>query len=107
MTREELEKLADRYQRKADRAFESFQETGIKRYDTERNNAEDLADALRMAANAADEHHEYIGMRYDFAKCVWQAKEISIPGIKAEDKANKVKELIENLIAYGNMMNLG
>lgn len=59
----ELEKLAERYQQRADRAFENYQETGIKRYDTERNNMEDLADALRMAANAADEHAAYVGMR--------------------------------------------
>lgn len=107
MTREELEKLADRYQRKADRAFESFQETGIRRYDTERNNAEDLADALRMAANAADEHHNYIHMRCMVAGYVALAKEINMSGTKATDREKMVKELTENLIAYGNMMKLG
>lgn len=63
MDRSELEKLAERYQQKADRAFENYQDTGLRRYDTERNNMEDLADALRMAANAADEHAEYTNMR--------------------------------------------
>ena len=55
MDKKTLEALAERYQKRADHAFENYQETGIKRYDTERNNMEDLADALRMAANAADE----------------------------------------------------
>lgn len=45
MDRSELEKLAERYQQKADRAFENYQDTGLRRYDTERNNMEDLADA--------------------------------------------------------------
>lgn len=61
MDKKTLETLAERYQKRADRAFENYQETGIKRYDTERNNMEDLADALRMAANAADEHNAYVG----------------------------------------------
>ena len=32
MTREELQALADRYQRIADRAYQSYQESGIGRY---------------------------------------------------------------------------
>ena len=70
MDRSELEKLAERYQQKADRAFENYQDTGLRRYDTERNNMEDLADALRMAANAADEHAEHTNMRGSLAEFV-------------------------------------
>ena len=79
MDRSELEKLAERYQQKADRAFENYQDTGLRRYDTERNNMEDLADALRMAANAADEH--------------------------ADDRVKLVDKLVEDLLAYGRMHN--
>ena len=66
MDRSELEKLAERYQQKADRAFENYQDTGLRRYDTERNNMEDLADALRMAANAAGNGGNPISCRKSF-----------------------------------------
>ena len=56
MTEKGLRALADRYQAKADRAYMRYQETGLPRDDRVRRNAEDLADALRMAADAADEH---------------------------------------------------
>ena len=57
MKREDLEKLAERYQAKADKAFMNYQETGAARYDREHRNNEDLADALRMAARSADDAH--------------------------------------------------
>ncbi len=56
MTRDELNKLAEKYRAKADHAYNVYQETGIARYDRERRNAEDMADAFGMAANAADDH---------------------------------------------------
>lgn len=56
MTRDELTKLAEKYRAKADHAYNVYQETGISRYDRERRNAEDMADAFGMAANAADDH---------------------------------------------------
>lgn len=55
MKREEIESLAAKYQQKADRAFQNYQETGMTRFDREQRNNEDLAEALRMAARAADD----------------------------------------------------
>ncbi|MCC8063708.1 MAG: hypothetical protein LIO70_01320 [Clostridiales bacterium] len=63
MTKAELEKLADRYQAKADRAYQNYQETGIQRYDRERANNEYLADAMQMAANACDEHTRLLSLQ--------------------------------------------
>ena len=42
MTREELQALADRYQRIADRAYQNYQESGIGRYDTKYRDNEGL-----------------------------------------------------------------
>lgn len=105
MTKEELLNLADRYQSKADRAFETYQETGARRYYTERNNAEDLADALRMAANAADEHNEYIHMRADLAGFVALAQQVvaEMPIVAG----SKEEELLQSLLAYGRMKGMG
>ena len=45
MDKKKLMELAERYQRKADTAFQNYQETGITRYDTARRNNEDMAEA--------------------------------------------------------------
>lgn len=42
MDKDKLYKLAERYQNKADTAYNAYQETGITRYDTARRNNEDL-----------------------------------------------------------------
>lgn len=65
MTEEKLYAMAEKYQAKADRAYQSYQETEITRYDRERRNAEELADALRMAAGAADDHLKLTRLRVE------------------------------------------
>ena len=70
LSKAELGTLAARYQEKADRAYQNYQETGISRYDRERRNAEDLAEALRAAANASEEHSALSSLRAEF---VWIA----------------------------------
>lgn len=63
MDEKKLLELAERYQRKADTAFQNYQETGITRYDTARRNNEDMAEALRMAASAKEDHDRMIHLR--------------------------------------------
>lgn len=63
MTEKELLALAEKYQAKADRNYRNYQGTGISRYDRERRNAEELAEALRMAANAATDHLTLVNFR--------------------------------------------
>lgn len=65
MTEKELYALAEKYQARADRAYQNHQKTGIARYDRDHRNFEDLAAALRMAAEAADEHMKLIRMRVE------------------------------------------
>lgn len=101
MDRETLQKLAEKYQQKADRAFDNYQETGAKRYYTERENAEDLADALRMAANVADERAEYLGLKAALAQLFGMAQTIKCAA--PESKEKMVNDLIECLLAYGRM----
>ena len=63
MDKKKLMELAERYQCKADTAFQNYQETGITRYDTARRNNEDMAEALRMAASAKEDHDRMIHLR--------------------------------------------
>lgn len=63
MTKAEIAVLAEHWQAKADRAMDRYQEDGLPRHNREREQAQALADALRVAANAADDHSELIGLR--------------------------------------------
>lgn len=63
MTKVEIIALAEHWQAKADRAMARYQEDGLARHNREREQAQDLADALRVAANAADDHSELISLR--------------------------------------------
>lgn len=87
MKREEIEALAVKYQAKADKAFMNYQETGMTRYDREHRNNEDLADALRMAARAADDAHKLVDLRVTLStlgseaarirRSAWSADEVN------------------------------
>lgn len=54
--KETIEKMIDQADRKAERAYRNYQETGTQRYKREQEKAEDLADALRMVLSAYDDH---------------------------------------------------
>lgn len=56
LEKEKLDKLIDRYDQKAEKAYRNYQETGMQRYQTEQHNNEDLADTLRIALSAHDDH---------------------------------------------------
>ncbi len=65
MTKVEIIALAERWQAKADRAMERYQEDGLPRHNREREQAQDMADALQIAASAADDHSELVSLRGD------------------------------------------
>lgn len=54
--KETIEKMIDQADDRAERAYRNYQETGTQRYKREQEKAEDLADALRMALSAYDDH---------------------------------------------------
>lgn len=97
MKKDKLYELADKYYRKAAQQEQNYQETGLTRYDTARRNAEDLADAITMAANAADEHGTLISLRYSMTRLANMA-------LMANDEAalEKLKcELLAEARLYG------
>lgn len=100
MTKDELIKLAGRYDDKASRAYYNYQETGMPRYDRERANAEDLAEALRMAANAADDHSKLIILRAELADLAYKAELETNAGVGAERIADELITLAEAFAGY-------
>lgn len=94
ISQKQLEALAAKQQLKADRAYNRYQETGIPRYDRERRNAEDLADALRVAANAADEHLMLGNLR---AELIWHAGQAEA-ALAVCAPRDKLAEILEQII---------
>lgn len=66
--------LAERYDEKAGRAYMRYQETGIQRHHREYENSEELADALRIAANAEHDHRSLVCLRGDIANLATAAR---------------------------------
>ena len=88
MKREEIERLAEKYQAKADKAYSNYQDTGITRYDREYRNNEDLAEALRLAAQNADREQERIALRISLSDLAYSAKRLmDAPGDQKAEKA--------------------
>lgn len=94
--KKELQKLITRYDEKAERAFRNYQETGMGRYDTERRNAEDMADALRAAYHAAEEHQTLISIK---GQVVWWAGDAE--GLLRREKLPAaVESFLRDVVAY-------
>lgn len=104
MDRKSLEALANKYQSKADQAYRNYQETGISRYDNERRKNEDIADAMRMAAAASDDHQKMIHLRTSLMNLAGEAFYISY--MPEDQKQKALESLRKNLLALARLEGL-
>lgn len=88
MKKEDIVKLASKYQAKADKDFSDNQNSEIKQYLHSHHRNEDLAVALRMAVNAAEEHQAYIALKIKMAEFMQRAQRIESTSIEFEKKHN-------------------
>lgn len=102
MTKEELREHAKRWRAKADRAFERYQETGAQKYYREYCNADDMAGALKMAAEAADTSAANIHIKAQLADFAYKAWLIGHTDEESE-KIKKTKDLLAELVSFGVM----
>lgn len=99
LTKAELNKLVDKYQDKAEKAYRNYQETGMQRYDRERQKAEDLAEALNAAANAAEEHNTLQSLRAEFNWVAYRADAAIESG-----NVELMKEILKGVVDYASAM---
>lgn len=104
MDKKKLMELAERYQCKADTAFQNYQETGITRYDTARRNNEDMAEALRMAASAKEDHDRMIHLRGVLSQLAWRAAGAN--RASEEDRPRKMQAVLGELLSAARMQGL-
>lgn len=103
LSKTELEALAEKYEAKASRAYQNYQETGITRYDRERRNAEDLASAMRMAASAERDYTKLVNIRGSVSMLASKAQlALKEPEGKRESAMEKVlKDLVALAVMEG------
>lgn len=99
MKKADLERMADRFQAKADKAYQNYQETGTARYDREYRNYEDLAMALRMAASANDDHAQLISIRCDVAILGAKAEDLLAGDLSGAYRDGRVRSLLNDVAA--------
>lgn len=87
MTKVESVALAEHWQAKADRASDRYQESGLPRHNREREQAQDLADALQIAVSAADDHSELISLRGAVCRLAVKAH-AAVDALAAHDRAS-------------------
>lgn len=98
--KEKLEALAAKYQKKADEAYENYQATGTPRYDRAYRNAEDMADAFRAAAAAADEHMALINLRAELCYIAGRADDALAENAPKEKLAEILNACIFAAVVY-------
>ena len=104
LSKTELETLAEKYEAKASRAYQNYQETGITRYDRERRNAEDLASAMRMAANAEGNYSKLVNLRGSMSMLASKAQ---VALKEQEDKrVSAMEKVLKDLVALAVMEGL-
>lgn len=106
MDKKKLMKLADDYRKKADAAYQNYQETGAKRYYNSYHRNEDMADALQMAANAADEHNTLIATKGKLAHFAFRAAMATSKHRTESEKAELAAALASDIAVYGRIHGL-
>lgn len=105
MTKVEIVALAEHWQDKADRAMNRYQESGLARHNREREQAQDLADALQIAASAADDHSELISLR-GAVYCLAVKAHAAVDALDVPDRAadrDILTDLARNVISTARL----
>lgn len=106
MDKKKLMKLADGYRKKADAAYQNYQETGATRYYNSYHRNSDLAEALQIAANAVDEHTALIAMKAELAHFSFRADMATSKHRTESEKVDLAAALASDIAAYGRMHGL-
>lgn len=97
MNKNTLDAMVAKYERKAEEAFRNYQETGMRRYEKAYEDASDLADTLRMAQSAHDDHTALLHWKGTISILASKAKMAKEP----EQMEKVLKELISTARMHG------
>ena len=105
MDQKRIGKLCDQYRKKADRNFRNYQETGEPRYERESRTAEEIADALSVALDHAEEHDKYICLKIAVADLARKAEDLLHDGDRSKyaDHLQQLVNVAASLCSYRRM----
>ena len=101
MDEKELEKLIDQYQKRADTAEQAYQETGMQRYYTTHWTNQNLADALRIALSAKEEHETLHDMKMMLSNFASRGAAAISPQRAPDERAELAVRLVAEVADYG------
>lgn len=105
MTKVEIIALAEKWDAAAQRAEARYQDSGAAQHLREKEQAEDLAAALWMAANAADGHDALIGLRSALNSLAAKAN-AALDALPAADRADDrtiLTDLARNVVSTARL----
>lgn len=96
-----LDELIQKYEKTAEKQFRNYQETGLRRYEKAYEDAQDLADTLRMAKNASADHQKMLN--YQSTIAIWgsRAQSIKYPENDPEGAEQLIKDVAAMARVYG------
>ena len=96
-----LDELIQKYEKTAEKQFQNYQETGLRRYEKAYEDAQDLADTLRMARDAAEDHQKMLN--YQSTISIWgsRAQSIKYPENDPEGAEQLIKDVAAMARVYG------
>ena len=100
MNVKKIQKMIESAEKRADAAGYNYQCTGLSRYDRTRRDNEDLAEILRIALNANDEHTQLISIRSDIATLAGAAEQ-AVHHHNISDGTSVLNNLIAVASTYG------
>lgn len=92
----QLDDLIAKYEVEADKNWRNYQDTGLSRYERAQHKAEDLADTLKVARDASEDHNKMLQYRWIITKWAAMLKE-------DHEKAQTVRK---EIIAYARLEGL-
>lgn len=106
MEKKELEKLIAQYQQKADKAEDAYQQTGAARYHATYWRNQEMADALRMALSAKDDHDTLRDMRMVLSNFASRGAAAVSPHRTPDERAELAAQLAAEVADYGRRLGL-
>lgn len=101
MDEKELEKMIDKYQKRADAAEQAHQETGMQRYYTAYWKNQDMADALRIALSAKEDHETLQDMKSALSNFASKGAIATSPFSTEDEQVKLALVLAKELSEYG------
>lgn len=106
LEQKELAKLVEKYQAKADAAAQAYQETGLTRYHSTYWRNQDMADALRTAMTAQEDHDTLREIRLVLSNFASRGAAAGSPHRAPDERAELATQLAAEVADYGRRLGL-